>query len=255
MFGSQLIVIALATLTVASTIDCFDYGQDVESSGSGGLAGALTGKNSPMAGLGSFFGFKKQGAANSLAESGKSEKLDQTQGEEAEEGFLGTDDPSELIKLLLNPFELCAQIAEHFKLAIEKFFPLVIKSMNSGLELAVHPVVLSLKIIEKIFVADQCKLNFVCKLANHLSFSKDIMPTTISDRVLNESKVFKALCDGIYGRHCESIYPCDGEPQLKEEYKSQGEEKHQYDEASTTATTMRTIMGVTVSQSLRPATF
>lgn len=191
---------------------------------SAGAARSGDGNGNGSAGARGLGGDAAGGKGAAKSEGGKSGESGGEVSRHGDEGFLGIKDPAEIIKLLLNPFEFCAKIAEHFKLHFEKFFPMVSKGVNFGLELAIQPMILSLKIIEKVFVPDTCKLRYVCRLTKHMSFSKEYIPT-VSEKVLGESKMFRAMNDGIRGNDCEAVYVCEGEPKIKDEF-IKGQKEH-----------------------------
>lgn len=129
-------------------------------------------------------------------------------------------DIGEWVKLIFNPIELVKAICVHFKLDLEKFTALVGKGMVFGVEALLTPLVITMKIIEKVFVPDACRLRFICKMGTHLEFIKEHV-LKFSSNFLEGSSQIKAFSDGIVGRDCESAFPScanGGELKLKKPF-------------------------------------
>lgn len=143
--------------------------------------------------------------------------------------FFGLDFSLEkLSKYIFNPFEFVKAIAIHFKIPLEKFLEAVGKPLVFGVEAFLQPIVIIIKIIEKVFVPDACRLKFFCQLGNKLDYIRDHV-LKFSTHFLESTTHFKAFSDGVVGRDCEAIFP-NCEPKLKKsfeelKYKPEGGEK------------------------------
>lgn len=119
-------------------------------------------------------------------------------------------------ELLFKPVELIQAIAHHFTLPLKEFVELLFKGFVFGAEVALSPLLVSIKIIEKVFVPDACRLKFMCHIGTHLDLLRESV-LLFSPHFLEQSHHIKALTDGISGRDCESTFiAC--EPKLKEPF-------------------------------------
>lgn len=183
------------------------------------------------------------GIANILAGGGKKhEHHKENEIVKKDDGiFGGFKGLNELVKLIFNPVEFCKAIAKHFKLDLEKFFDVVGRGLIFGVEAILQPLVITLKITEKVFVPDSCRLRFLCKMGTHLEFIREHV-LKFSTNFLEGSSQIKAFSDGIIGKDCDTAFHCgEGGPKLKKQYEElkkdhdyhQGDNnEHQYDSAS-----------------------
>lgn len=119
-------------------------------------------------------------------------------------------------ELLLKPLELLKAIAEHFMLPFKAFVDLVLKGMVFGVEVAFSPLLVTFRIIEKVFVPDACRLRLMCQIGLHLKALKETV-LLYTPHFLETSAHIKALSDGIVGRDCEATFiAC--EPKLKKPF-------------------------------------
>lgn len=119
-------------------------------------------------------------------------------------------------ELLLKPAEFIKAIAEHFALPLKEFFELVVKGLVFGVEVLLSPILVTIKIIEKVFVPDTCRLKFMCHIGTHLDALRE-HALKFSPKFIETSVHLKAFTDGIVGRDCESTFiAC--EPKLKEPF-------------------------------------
>lgn len=126
-------------------------------------------------------------------------------------------DLSQLAQQIFSPFELVRKIADIFKISQEKLVEKLGKGLVFGAEALLTPVVASLKIIEKIFVPDACRMKLLCQIGNKFGFVKDTV-TKFSPNLLRGSAHTKALTEGISGQNCDHIFKECGEPKLKKPY-------------------------------------
>lgn len=133
-----------------------------------------------------------------------------------DKGLFGLFSLEEWTKYLFNPFEFCKAIIEHFKLPMEKFLEILGKPLVFGIEAMLHPLVTIIKIVEKVFVPDVCRLKFLCKMGTHALLIKEHV-LKFSSHFLEESLQIKALTDGIVGKDCEKLFP-NCEPKLKKTF-------------------------------------
>lgn len=164
--------------------------------GKKGLAGALFG-GTPAKGLG-------QG------EPPKTEGPEQT---------FDLEPVREWLKLALNPAELVRAIGRHFKLDPERFVAAVGTGLVFGLESAMTPLVVTLKVVERVFVPNVCRLRFICRMGSHLEFVRENV-LRFSPNFLEGSSQVKAFAEGVAGRDCEVLFPCAGagEPKLRKQF-------------------------------------
>jgi hypothetical protein len=150
---------------------------------------------------------------------GSSSNSGDKRGAKEKGGFLGMKDPMDFFKLMLNPMELMNRIARAFNLDRGEFTQAVGRGMNFGLETALQPPIVCVKIIEKVFVPDTCKLKFVCDMGKQMAMFKGQLPK-FPDSYFEGAATAKALYDGASGRDCDHTYACDsGEgPKLKKEF-------------------------------------
>lgn len=121
--------------------------------------------------------------------------------------------PHEWFKLIFSPIELIKAIAAHFKLPLKGFVELITKGYFFAVEIVLSPVLVSLKIIEKVFVPDTCRLKFMCQIGTQLNLARDKV-LQLSPHFIEGSHHVKALTDGIIGRDCDATFiAC--EPKLK----------------------------------------
>lgn len=111
----------------------------------------------------------------------------------------------EVTKYLFNPFEMVKSISSHFKLPLDKFIEKIGNGLVLGVEALLHPIVVTVKIVEKVFVPDACRLKFFCSMGSHLNFIRDTV-LKFSPSLLEGSSQLKALTDGIKGESCESVF-------------------------------------------------
>lgn len=124
---------------------------------------------------------------------------------------------SEYTKLMLNPVALIKKISHEFNLPKSKLIEKVGKTLVFGAEALFSPVIACIKIIEKVFVPDACRLKFVCQFGGRLGFMRETM-LKLSPGFIEGSSHLKALSYGIIGRDCAQTF-ADCEPTLRESYK------------------------------------
>ena len=139
------------------------------------------------------------------ASAGPSEPAPTTGGSKNKGELAPMYDLAEYAKLIFSPFELVKKISDAFKLPQEKFIEKLGKGLVFGVEAMLTPLVASLKIIEKVFVPDHCRLKFVCLIGSKFSFVKDTI-TKFSPNLLGGSFHLKALTDGMAGQNCETLF-------------------------------------------------
>lgn len=136
---------------------------------------------------------------------------------------------SEYAKLMLNPIALIKKISHDFNLPKNKLIEKVGKGLVFGAEALFSPVIACIKIIEKVFMPDACRLKFVCQFGSRLDFMKETM-LKFSPNFVEGSAHVKALSYGILGRDCAQTF-ADCEPTLHESYKDLKEpQQQQYEE-------------------------
>lgn len=121
-------------------------------------------------------------------------------------------------KYLFNPLELVKSISNHFKLPLDKFIEKLGNGLVLGVEALLHPIVVTMKIVEKVFVPDACRLKFFCSMGTHLKFIRESV-LRFSPSLLEGSSQLKALTDGIKGESCESVFS-NCEMKLKKPFES-----------------------------------
>lgn len=160
---------------------------------------------------------------------------------------------AEWTKLIFNPIELCKSISAHFKIPLEKFIEQLGSHLVYGVQTVLQPLMVTIKIIEKVFVADACRLKIICKMGTHLEFIRSHV-LKFSPGFLEGSTHIKALTDGIIGKDCEAVFP-NCEPKLKKNFEDLKTDEKSYDSkvagrslsdvnrvsASETATTVTTV--------------
>lgn len=180
----------------------------------GGLLSGLPGMSNLMSGTG-------KGGVEATGQEGKNSTGD------------GSVKPmNDWAKLILNPVELVKAIGEFYKIPFDKFIEKIGTVIIFGTEVMLSPVVVSLKIIEKIFVPDACRLKFVCKIGGYLTIFKEPV-LKFSPTFLEGSAQLKALTDGIVGRDCETAFTCGGgEPKLKKPFEQLRGADNKYEAAA-----------------------
>lgn len=151
--------------------------------------------------------------------------------EEIREDLFDLKNPGEFLLLLLNPLELIDRIVVTFKLDKNEFFKVLSEQVQIGFEIALQPALLSVKITEKVFVPDTCKLKFICDLAKPVAILKGKKVPKLSPGFLDGANSIKALTDGLSGRQCDLLYPCtESSPKLKKEYLDLKKQSYRNDE-------------------------
>lgn len=135
----------------------------------------------------------------------------------------------EYAKLMLNPLALIKKISHDFNLPKNKLIQKVGKGLVFGAEALLSPVISCIKIIEKVFVPDACRLKFVCQFGSRLDFMRETM-LKFSPHFIETSAHVKALSHGIIGRDCVQTY-ADCEPTLQGPFKDlkETQQSGQYD--------------------------
>lgn len=206
--------------------DTFDQQQQATSGGSKFSSDEQSGSGNEGAGnlSGESGGYKVAQGALQFGENSKQEQSastgpyeSATTGGSKNKGELAPMyDLAEYAKLIFSPFELVKKISDAFKLPQEKFIEKLGKGLVFGVEAMLTPLVASLKIIEKVFVPDHCRLKFVCVVGSKFGFVKDTI-TKFSPNLLGGSFHLKALTDGMAGQNCETLFK-ECEPRLKKPY-------------------------------------
>lgn len=135
---------------------------------------------------------------------------------------------SEYAQLIFSPFELVKKISDAFKLPQEKLVERIGKGLIFGAESLLTPLIASLKIIEKVFVPDHCRLKLLCQIGSKFNFVKETI-LRFSPNLLHGSAHLKAITDGMTGQNCGQVFK-DCEPKLKRSYedlKSSGPQQQQ----------------------------
>lgn len=150
---------------------------------------------------------------------------------EEKSDLFGLNGIGDWTKFILNPFELVKKIAEHFKIgSLDIFVQKIGGALLFGAEVFLQPLVFSLKIIEKLFVADHCRFRFMCKIGAQLSIMKNTI-LKFSPSFLSSTHTIKAFSDGIVGQECDSIFP-QCEPKLKKNFYENHDNHHHHHEGS-----------------------
>lgn len=193
--------------------------------GLGGLIGAMGGRINDFAGghkhLAPLSGARLEGAGSSTGSGSvvgapPSATAAAVAIKEEEKGGILGHHFHKFFDLLLKPAELIKAIAEHFALPLKEFFELLCKGLVFGVEVMLSPILVTIKIIEKVFVPDTCRLKFMCHIGTHLDVLRE-QALKFSPKFIETSAHIKAFTDGIVGRDCESTFiAC--EPKLKEPF-------------------------------------
>lgn len=215
-----ILATCLATKQVVQAKSEFNDGSAGGARSSGEGSAELPDGLAPMLGLGKA-GLAAVGVGGVAGELGAGLEKKETEKKEAAVTAGELDifkNPGELIKSLLNPIELVKAICAKYKLHSGKFIELVGKPLLFGMEAALSPFTITIKIIEKVFVPDSCRLHFICKIGSNISFIKDHIPK-FSSNFGEGSSLIKAFGEGLLGEECASKFVCEsGEPKLKKEY-------------------------------------
>lgn len=172
-------------------------------------------------------------ATRSTSRSGQESHQEEKVGEEGQPGKDPFTQVSEYAKLMLNPVALVKKISHDFQLPKNKLIEKVGKGLIFGTEALFSPVIACLKIIEKVFRPDACRLKYVCQFGSRLDFMKETI-FKLSPNFLEGSSHLKALSYGITGRDCAQTFAdCDPTLQdsykdLKEDYPKQDDSKQDY---------------------------
>lgn len=174
---------------------------EVASLASAGVLGAT------VASTGAQVGLKEKSVEKAvvLEKEKEKEKIVESKQVQQVDLFGGFSKIGEWSKLIFNPFELAKSICQFFAIPLEKFLKLVGRPLILGTEALLFPLVVSAKIVEKVFAPDQCRLKFVCSMGKHLEFARETV-LQFSPNFLEGSSHLKALSEGIIGRDCETIY-------------------------------------------------
>lgn len=111
----------------------------------------------------------------------------------------------EFADFITQPFQVLKTIAEIFHLPLDSLIETVDKNLIIGHEAIMRPVVASLKIMEKIFKPDACKLRKFCQIGHHLNILKKKV-LALSPGLLEDSEFVKSITDGILGKDCDLVF-------------------------------------------------
>jgi len=193
----------------------------VQERGGAASAGAAQGSASDFAQvptMGDLMNFGKTSIESKGAAATSSETAGAESSSVSASSTTTTEKEVDIFKHILNPVELIKAISIKFKINFGKLVKALGKPMVFGLEAALSPFTATIKIIEKVFVPDTCRMHFICRLGANISFLKEHVPK-FSPKFGDGSVLIKAFGEGMLGGDCFKKFVCEsGEPKLKKEF-------------------------------------
>lgn len=124
---------------------------------------------------------------------------------------------NDMNKYLANPMELVNAISRQFNIPREKIVEQLGGRFSFNMDTMLNPMVATIKVIEKTFVPDACRLRFFCQVGQRFSPHLRQHLGRISPQTLGGSAHVKALSQGISGSDCNLAFETC-EPKLKKQF-------------------------------------